>query len=200
MSSRAIWALFLNVLIQKGIKQNIVDQILGGGGAPVARAPSKSATAATKWMPLIGLETRWRPGGDTSLRWLRRRLRDATSPGDLPGLRGVAGNSNMIDFLKAFSSLQQVSETSRRLRRLMRRCGDVSATCWRTCLNFPQLPGDPSNLQETSRIRRGDVAATEKPSPRRRGYISATAGRICCPKSIWLKKDPSPSNKMTPHK
>ena len=43
MFSCAIWALFLSILIQSWIKKNIVYQILGGGGTPVA-PPSGSAT------------------------------------------------------------------------------------------------------------------------------------------------------------
>ena len=41
MLCHAIWALFLSILIQSGIK-NIVDPILGGGGVRLLR-PSGSA-------------------------------------------------------------------------------------------------------------------------------------------------------------
>ena len=40
MLSRAIWALFLSILIQNGIrKTNTVNQILGGGGGCTCCAP-----------------------------------------------------------------------------------------------------------------------------------------------------------------
>ena len=35
MLFRAIWALFLSILMQNGDKQNFVDQILGGGVRPL---------------------------------------------------------------------------------------------------------------------------------------------------------------------
>ena len=46
---------------------------------------------------LTGLETSWRLVGDSSLRDVA-----ATSPGDKPGLRGVAEKSNMFDFYGDF--------------------------------------------------------------------------------------------------
>ena len=129
---------------------------------------------------LIGLETRWRPGGDSSLRWLRRRLRDVA------GLRGVAwGNSNMFDFLETFSSLQQISETSpRRLHQLRRLIlsvtgetspRQVSGTCWR-----------PRRL----RRRCGDCR-------RRRGDVPATSEQISC-HLVWrrLRRRPGVINQQ----
>ena len=65
---------------------------------------------------LIGLETRWRLGGDSSLRWLRRSFRDVswrltTSP-------WRRGKSNMFDFGGDFfqspAGLGDVSATSPR--------------------------------------------------------------------------------------
>ena len=45
MLSRAIWALFLNILVKIWLKQNIVDPILGGA---LLLRPLRSATEGTK--------------------------------------------------------------------------------------------------------------------------------------------------------
>ena len=89
---------FVNIMLLLGLK----DIKLFGVKAPISLA----------WR-LVGdlLATRVSVGrGDVA----------ATSPGDLAGREGVAVKSNMFDFfcdsLETFSSLQLVSETSRRRR------------------------------------------------------------------------------------
>ena len=94
---------------------------------------------------LTGMETSWRPVGDSSLRGSRRRR-------GLGGSRGSRGEINHVrffrrlfgDFFKSPEGLGDVAATSRRLflssarrgrrdtrrvlRRLRKLCGDVSAT------------------------------------------------------------------------
>ena len=61
----------------------------------------------------------WRLGGDSSLRWLQRRLRDVSWR--LAGSPGSRGKFKHVRLFWDFSSLQQVSETSpRRLRDLLK--------------------------------------------------------------------------------
>ena len=89
---------------------------------------------------LIGLETRWRPGGDSSLCWLRRCLCNVSWR--LAGSPGSHGKFKHVRFFGGtFSSLQQVSEMYPRPAGeqgdwgdwgdVWRRYGDVSVTCWR---------------------------------------------------------------------
>ena len=93
----------------------------------------------------------------------------ATSPGGLAGREGVAVKSNMFDFfcdsLETFSSLQLVSDTSRRLNKFSRgrRLRDVSETSPR--------PARDQMIEEKLRRRLRNVAAT---STRLGGDVSAT--------------------------
>ena len=120
-----------------------------------------------KALHLTGLETyRWRPAGDSSLRWLRRRLRDVSW--SLAWSRGVVGCSNMFDFfLATFWSL--VSSRSRRRLRDVSISRSVAATSRRLILSVtsPRRLRDrcwrPRRLPETSpqlRRRLRDVAET----------------------------------------
>ena len=124
---------------------------------------------------LIGLETRWRPGGDSSLRCMVAE----TSP-----RRGKFKHVRF--FFETFSSLHQVAGTSPHRHRNVAATshqspwspaglGDVAETSprpagdWKkspkiqTCLNFPRLPGDPASLQETSRRRLRNQRRLESP-------------------------------------
>ena len=123
------------------------------------------------YMYLTGLETSWRLVGDSSLRWLRRHLRDvaATSPGDKPGLRGVAEKSNMFDFFLDFfqspAGHGDVSATSPLVAetnftpRLRRRPRDVTATS-------PRPAGDWGDVSATSPSPAGDWGDVAATSPR----------------------------------
>ena len=83
------------------------------------------------YMYLIGLETRWRPGGDSSPRDVCWRLAGYPGP--------VAGNSNMI-----FGDLFPVSS---------KRLGDVSATSPRPAGD----QGDWGDVAATMRWRSGRI-------------------------------------------
>ena len=107
---------------------------------------------------LTGLKTRWRLVGDSSLRWLRRRLLETSR---------VSGESPEIQTCRNVSSVSLVSSRSRRRR------GDVSDTCWRLENVSPKniehvsiSRDSPETPQETSRRRRGDVSATSEDSSR----------------------------------
>ena len=131
-------------------------------------------------------ETRWRPGGDSSLRDVSWRL--AGSPGS-------SGKFKYVRFFETFSSLQHVSQTSpRRLhqlrrrrgdygRRLRRRCGVDAATSSRRCLtHFRDCRRRRRDIAATA----GDVAETSPQLRRRRGDVPATSGRIGC-HLVWRR-------------
>ena len=81
-----------------------------------------SGESSVKVMTKAPISLAWRLFGDLLATRVSVGRGDvaATSPGDLAGREGVAVKSNMFDFfcdsLETFSSLQLVSETSRRRR------------------------------------------------------------------------------------
>ena len=118
---------------------------------------------------LTGLETRWRLGGDSSLRWLWRRLHDISWR--LAGSAGSRGRFKYVRFFKDFFSLQQVSEMSPRRESashsLVSRVAatDQSRQSWRCLLGESTShfwsPESPELPQLISRGSRGDVSASE---------------------------------------
>ena len=108
---------------------------------------------------LTGMETSWRPVGDSSLRGSRRRR-------GLDGSRGSRGEINHVrffrrlfgDFFKSPEGLGDVAATSRRLflSSTRRRLRDVSDTRW-VLRRLRKLCGDVS---ATLRRRHGDYVVT----------------------------------------
>ena len=104
---------------------------------------------------LTGMETSWRPVGDSSLRGSRRRR-------GLGGSRGSRGEINHVqffrrlfgDFFKSPEGLGDVAATSRRL--FCPRRGDVAATSPRRF----RYPLGTKKTKETLRRRLRDSAAT----------------------------------------
>ena len=120
---------------------------------------------------LISLETRWRVGGDSSLHWLQRRLRDVSWR--LAGSLGSRGKCKHVRFGGGggtFSSLQQVSETS----------PSVAATSQRLILS---ATGETSPRPAGDQEDWGDVAAT---SPRLPGELVVTLTRDVS-KTSWRR-------------
>ena len=94
-------------------------------------------------MYLIGLETRWRPGGDSSLHDISWRL------------AGSPGSHGKFKHVRFFNRHFPVSSSSRRgLRFVSISCGDVSET------NFVRDWGDVSETCWRLRRQCGDVSAT----------------------------------------
>ena len=114
----------------------LVAEIWGGGQIspppPMDSSPRNNPMGIGLRPYIIGLEPKWRPSGDSSLRNVTRRLVS----------RAVTRNSNMFDM---FKRLFPVSSRSRRLLRdVSISCGDVSETnfvrnvsetCWTTLLD-----------------------------------------------------------------
>ena len=103
------------------------------------------------------MEIRWRPGGDASLRWLRRRLLETNR---------VSGESREIhtcsifwgDFFQSPAGLGDVSATSSSIAATSRRL--ILAATGET---FPRRLRDlleTKETEETLRRRCGDVSAT----------------------------------------
>ena len=94
-------------------------------------------------MYLIGLETRWRPGGDSSLRDVSWRL------------AGSPGSHGKLKHVQFFYRHFPVSSSSRRgLRDISISCGDVAET------NFVRDWGDVSETCWRLRRQCDDVSAT----------------------------------------
>ena len=115
---------------------------------------------------LTGLETRWRLGGDSSLRWMRRRLLETSR---------VSGESREIQTCSIFLETFSVSSRSRRGLRDVRAQamfwapesprlislgsrGDVSLVRAQAIFWSPESPELP---QLISRGSHGDVSASE---------------------------------------
>ena len=109
---------------------------------------------------LIGLETRWRPGGDLSFRWLRRCLREVSwRLAGSPGSRGKFKHVRFFgDFFQSPAGLGDVSIS----------CGDVAET------NFVRDWGDVSTRL---RIRCGDCRRRHGDIPWLPGELVVTSLR-----------------------